>query len=248
MIKSTIHIRKSNCLLSTTCCLLRKALRAMRYAPCILLACLAFALQVHSEESTSELIAKIQQHYDQTHSLSADFVQKTRSRAASLGTSAKGKLYFLKPRAIRWDYEEPRQQFVINDDNAWLYVLDEKTIYLYQIEQIVSSPIVLSFFSGLGQLSGMFNITQLPPDPGPPTRYRLELLPREADAPVSRVNLWVAAESYHVVRVQTEDPLGNINEITLSNIQMDATLKPSWFALKVPEGVRLDHQEPSPFK
>jgi outer membrane lipoprotein carrier protein len=203
-------------------------------------------MQVHAEETSSELVAKIQQHYDQTSSLTADFVQKTRSRAASLGTSARGKLYFLKPRAIRWDYDKPRQEFVISDDKAWLYVPDEKTIYLYQLEQIVSSPIVLSFFSGLGQLSDMFNITQLPPEPGPPKRYRLELLPDEPEAPVSRVTLWVAADSYHVVRVKTEDPLGNINEITLSNIQVDTTLKPSWFSLKVPEGVRLERQEALP--
>ncbi len=243
MIKSTIHSGKYNWFLPAASCPLPKAQSALRFALCVFL---ALAMQVHAQEATSELVAKIQEHYDQTWSLSADFVQKTRSRATSLGTSATGKLYFLKPRAIRWDYVEPRQQFVISDDKAWLYVPDEKTIYLYQIEQIVSSPLVLSFFSGLGQLSEMFTITRLPPDPDAPTHHRLELLPRESDTPVSRVTLWVAAESYQVVRVQTEDLLGNINEITLSNIQVDATLKPSWFALQVPEGVKLERQEPLP--
>jgi len=74
-------------------------------------------------------------------------------------------------------------------------------------------------------------------------RYRLELLPRGSDSPVSRVILWIAAESYHVVRVQTEDLLGNINEITLSNIKVNAALDPSLFALKVPDDVTLERQE-----
>jgi outer membrane lipoprotein carrier protein len=216
-------------------------------ALCAFLAFVAFALVTPlSAGSNNELIAKIQQKYDQTHSLSADFLQKTRSRAASMGTSARGRLFFLKPRAIRWDYEQPRQQFVINEDKAWLYVPEEKTIYLYDAEQIINSPVVLSFFSGLGQLGEMFRITQLPSESGPPPRHRLLLLPRESESPVSQITLWVDPQSHHVVGIQTEDPLGNINEITFTNIQVNEPLKPSWFALEVPDGFRLERQQAMP--
>jgi outer membrane lipoprotein carrier protein len=221
----------------------RLALR-VAFSCLALLACLA-ALSL-AESTTSDLVAKIQKQYDQTRSIRADFNQETRSRAASLGTSAKGTLYFLKPRAIRWDYEKPRQQFVINGEKAWLFVPDENTVYLYQVDQILSSPIVLSFFSGLGQLSETFQISELPPEPGPPVRYRLKLLPREPESAVSRVTLWIDANSYLLVRIQTEDPLGNINQISFSNVQVDALLKPSWFAFDVPEGVRVERQEAIP--
>ena len=199
-----------------------------------------------SAESNNELIAEIQQKYDQTHSLSADFHQKTRSQATSMGTSAKGRLFFLKPRAIRWDYEQPKQQFIINGDKAWLYVPEEKTIYLYNADQIINSPVVLSFFSGLGQLREMFNITQLPSESGPPPRQRLLLLPRESESPVSRITLFVDPQSHLVVGIQTQDPLGNINEITFTNIQVNQPLMPSWFDLEVPEGVRLERQQAMP--
>jgi outer membrane lipoprotein-sorting protein len=121
-------------------------------------------------------------------------------------------------------------------------------VYLYDADQIINSPVVLTFFSGLGQLREVFSITQLPSKPGPPAHYRLELLPQESDSPVSRVILWIAQESYHVVQVQTEDPLGNINEITLNNIQVNAELDPSLFALKVPDGVTLERKEFTPPK
>ena len=219
----------------------------MRYALWAFVAFFAvLASTAHSAGPSSELVAEIQEKYDQTHSLRADFVQKTRSKAASLGTSAGGKLFFLKPRAIRWDYEQPRQQFVIHEDKAWLYVPEEKTIYLYDADQIINSPIVLSFFSGLGELRETFTITQLPSESGPPLRYRLLLLPREAESPVSQIILWVDPHSYLVVGIQTEDPLGNINEITFSNIQLNPPLEPSWFNLEVPEGVRLERQEALP--
>jgi len=219
---------------------------ALRSALCVFIALFVLSIQAHGQETTSELVAKVQRQYDQTRSIRADFSQVTRSRAASLGTTAKGKLYFLKPRAIRWDYREPMQQFVINDEQAWLYVPEEKTVYLYEVEQIINSPIVLGFFSGLGKLTETFDISQLPPEPGQPVRFRLELLPRESESPVARVTLWIAAESYRVVRIQTEDPLGNINEITFTNVQVNANLEPSWFALNVPQGVRVQRQEAMP--
>ena len=219
---------------------------ALRFALCAIIAFLVLSIQAHAQQTTSELVAKIQRQYDQTRSIRADFSQETRSRAASLGTIAKGKLYFLKPRAIRWDYSEPKQQFVINEKKAWLYVPDEKTIYLYEVDQIINSPIVLSFFSGLGKLAETFDISQLPPEPGPPIRFRLELLPRDSESPVARVSLWISAESYRLVRIQTEDPLGNINEITFTNVQVNPSLEPSWFSLNVPQGVRLERQEAMP--
>jgi outer membrane lipoprotein-sorting protein len=221
---------------------------ALRCALCVFIAFFVLSVQAHGQETTAELVAKVQSQYDQTKSIHADFRQETRSRAASLGTTAKGRLYFLKPRAIRWDYSDPKQQFVINEEKAWLYVPDEKTIYLYQVDQIINSPIVLGFFSGLGKLTETFDISQLPPEPGPPMRFRLELLPRETESPVARVTLWIAAESYRVVRIQTEDPLGNINEITFTNVQVNVSLEPSWFALNVPQGVRVERQEAMPSK
>ena len=226
------------------------ASRLARFPVSLLIALCAFvpflATSAYSAGPPSELIAKIQKRYDQTHSWSADFLQQTRSQATSMGTSARGKLFFLKPRAIRWDYEQPRQQFVINEDKAWLYVPEEKTIYLYAADQIINSPIVLSFFSGLGKLGEMFNITQLPTESGPTPRLRLLLLPREPESPVSQISLWIDPHSYQVVGIQTEDPLGNINKITFSNIQLNPPLQPSWFALEVPEGVRLERQETMP--
>ena len=227
---------------------LPSAQNALRFALCVFIAFLSQSVQAHGQETTTELVAKVQRQYDQTWSIRADFSQETRSRAASLGTTAKGKLYFLKPRAIRWDYSDPKQQFVINEEKAWLYVPDEKTIYLYEVDQIINSPVVLSFFSGLGKLTETFDIGQLPPEPGPPKRFRLKLLPRETESPVAQVTLWIAAESYRVVRIQTEDPLGNINEITFSNVQVNGSLEPSWFTLKVPQGVRLERQEAMPLK
>lgn len=221
---------------------------ALRFALCAFIAFLTQSVQAHGQETTAEVVAKVQGQYDQTWSIRADFSQETRSRAASLGTTARGKLYFLKPGAIRWDYSEPKQQFVINEEEAWLYVPDEKTIYLYKVDQIINSPVVLSFFSGLGKLTETFDIGQLPPEPGPPKRFRLKLLPRETDSPVARVTLWIAAESYRVVRIQTEDPLGNINEITFTNVEVNARLEPSWFTLNVPPGVRLERQQAMPLK
>jgi outer membrane lipoprotein-sorting protein len=210
------------------------AQRAVLRALCLV----ALFASVGRAWAASELVDKIQQHYNGIHSLRADFVQETRSRAANLGTSAQGTLSVLKPQSMRWDYKKPSQWFLVNGNKTWLYVPEDKTIY----EQTLRSPDLLRFFSGLDRVSETFTITQPPPDPGPPELYRLVLTPHEPEFPMSKVTIWVARESYMIVRVQTEDPLGNINDITLSNIRVNVPLAPSLFKLEIPEGVRLEQQ------
>jgi len=207
----------------------------------------AFLLPATMAADPSDLVARIQERYDGVRSLRADFLQETSSRATALGTTAHGNVYYLKPRAMRWDYQEPQQQFVISGEEAWLYVPEEKTIYLYQVDKIIRSPVVLNFFSGLSQLRETFQISQLPDDPGPPQRHRLELLPRDAEmkSQVSKVALWIEPETYRVLRIQTVDPLGNTNQIILSNFQVNVPLSPSLFTMQVPKGVKVLRQDAS---
>ena len=211
------------------------------------LAFLAFLAPAAAASDSSDLVARIQERYDSVRSLRADFLQETSSRATSLGTTAHGTVYYLKPRSMRWDYQQPQQQFVISGQEAWLYVPEEKTIYVYQVDKIIRSPVVLNFFSGLSQLGETFQISQLPDDPGPPKRHRLELLPLDAEmkSQVSKVALWIEPETYRVVRIQTVDPLGNINQIILSNFQVNLPLSASLFTMQVPKGVKVLRQDAS---
>jgi outer membrane lipoprotein-sorting protein len=216
----------------------------------VFLAFLAFLgsrAPVAAAADSSDLVAKIQERYDGVRSLRADFLQETSSRATSLGTTAHGTVYYLKPRAMRWDYQQPQQQFVISGQEAWLYVPEEKTIYVYQVDKIIRSPVVLNFFSGLSQLGETFQISQRPDDPGPPRRHRLELLPLDAEmkSQVSKVAIWIEPETYRVVRIQTVDPLGNTNQIILSNFQVNVPLSPSLFTMQVPKGVKVIRQDGS---
>jgi outer membrane lipoprotein carrier protein len=190
----------------------------------------------YAEITTTDLVAKIQERYNGTQTLRADFVQKTHSQAVGLGTSAKGTLYLRRPKAMRWEYEEPRQWFLVLEDKTWHYSPEDMTIY----EQDIRLPEIFNLFTGLDRAKKAFEIARLPDTVGSPAHHRLELLPRNPDFPVSRVELRIDPQSYLVVGVQTEDSLGNINEISLNHIQLDSILEPSLFQLKLPEGVRLE--------
>jgi outer membrane lipoprotein-sorting protein len=186
--------------------------------------------------TSADLVAKIQERYHDTQTLRADFVQESRSQAVGLTTSAKGTLYLRRPKAMRWEYEEPKQWFLVLDNKTWHYSPEDMTIY----EQDIRLPEIFNLFSGLDQAKEAFNITRLPDTIGSPAHHRLQLLPRNPNFPVTRVELWIDPQSYLVVGVQTEDSLGNINEISLNHIQLDSILDPSLFQLRVPEGVKLE--------
>lgn len=188
-------------------------------------------------EPVPELIAKIQQRYDNIRSLKADFVQETHSQATNLGTSARGTLYVRKPEFMRWQYEEPEQWFLIRGEKSWHYVADDKTVY----EQTIRFPELLRLFSDPGKIVETFRITRISADQGSGL-HRLELLPRDPEFPASMLTIWVDSSSYLVVRVKTEDSLGNVNDISLSNIQVNLPLPGNLFKLDIPEGAEVSRQ------
>ncbi|MBW1979849.1 MAG: outer membrane lipoprotein carrier protein LolA [Deltaproteobacteria bacterium] len=195
--------------------------------------------------SAAEIVAAVQSRYQSIASLQADFVQETRSSATSLGTTARGRFYFMKPRSMRWQYQEPEQWFLVVGDHTWHYVPEDGSIY----ERLIRSPVLLNFFSGFDKVAETFHISLLP-QASNGNYYVLELRPSRKDLPVSLVKTWIDPNSYLIMRIHTEDHLGNNNDMTFSNIKLNNLTDPSLFTLRIPPGVQLVHEEagPSPEK
>ena len=69
----------------------------------------------HSQDSTPatpKIVKKIQDQYQATQSLEADFTQVNHYEGFSSTFTSKGRLYIKRPGKLRWDYLEPSKQQV----------------------------------------------------------------------------------------------------------------------------------------
>jgi outer membrane lipoprotein carrier protein len=218
----------------------------------LLLACsfyIFLPLRGHAESPlvAAEILKKTGAIYQQTLAFSANFHQSVSSTAASnLTTEASGKLYYEKPRQMRWEYEKPEPQvFVANHQVAWLYVPSEKQISLSDSKKIFSHPLAQTFFEGVAELRKHYQVTLDHSRSGTDLAV-LKLLPKNEDPEIKTLYLSIDLQSYRISSIEVHNALGNINRISLDTQRTVASLDPKLFQLEIPPSVDVVDAEGRP--
>jgi outer membrane lipoprotein carrier protein len=229
-----------------------KPLRCLNKAMLLFLLC-SFALfrplPGHAESPlvAAEILKKTGATYQQTHAFSANFQQSVTSAAASgMTTEASGKLYYEKPRQMRWEYEKPEPQvFVANHQLAWLYVPSEKQISLSDSKKIFSHPLAQTFFEGVAELRKHYQVTLDHSRSGKDLAV-LKLLPKNEDPEIRTLYLSIDLQTHRISIIEVHNALGNINRISLNAQRAVVSLDPKLFQLDIPPSVDIVDAEGRP--
>jgi outer membrane lipoprotein carrier protein len=191
---------------------------------------------LHADTSLSlqEILAKVESHYKNLQAYTAYFKQVTSSAATSITTEATGKLYYQKPKQMRWEYETPEvQTFAVNNQLAWLYVPQEKQISLFDANVFFSSPLSRTFFEGVFELKKQFHVV-LDHNQSNQANAVLVLTPKEEDPNIQSLRLQIDLKNYQILSLETKDALGNTNRIALESQKEKTSVEPRLFQLDVP--------------
>ncbi|MGA2939071.1 MAG: outer membrane lipoprotein carrier protein LolA [Syntrophobacteraceae bacterium] len=188
-----------------------------------------------------EILSKTEANYQNIHAFTAIFQQKTTSAAAGTlsAVEARGRLYYAKPRQMRWEYDTPEEQvFVANNQFAWLYVRAENQITLFDADKLFASPLARTFFEGALGLKTYFDVT-LDPIQSTQNLAVLKLVPKQEDPSVKLLYLWIDLRSYRISRIQSLDIVGNSNEIAIDSFMPHSSLDPGLFHLEAPPSAKV---------
>ena len=109
---------------------------------------------------------------------------------------ASGRLYYARPRQMRWEYDKPEEQvFVANNRFAWLYVRAENQITLFDADKLFASPLARTFFDGAIGLKNYFEVT-LDSNQSTGRSAVSKLVPKQEDPSVKLLYLWVDLQNY----------------------------------------------------
>lgn len=190
--------------------------------------------------SLGEVVARVQKHYDGTQSYQARFEQAQLNATFGRTTRSSGEVLFKKPGRMRWNYGSPEPKtFVSNGDVLWLYEPQDKQAFKQDLKGS-QLPAALAFLMGKGKLADEFHIEFAPKlSYGRPNDYRLSLKPKQEQSSYKAIYFIVDPERFHVRQTVLIDAQGNINDVTFSDMQLNAKLPDSTFQWKPPAGVRV---------
>jgi len=189
--------------------------------------------------SLEEVVAKIQEQYENNQDFQANFQQESFLKSLGRKQEAAGVVYFKKPGKMRWTYQKPNKQEIISDgQNLWNYRPEEKQVIVSPMSQAFQSKAPQTFLAGLGNLQKDFRARFLK-DPSAGANYALEFTPVENQGSLEKLFLLVEKGSFKIIQAQIQDAMGNITTINFSKVKFNNKLSDALFHFTPPAGVEV---------
>jgi chaperone LolA len=187
------------------------------------------------EDELRAALDRLQQRYDATRTMKADFRQVVESPSLAGTLESKGTVAFEKPNRMRWDYAAPDPQLIIGDGaTLWIYQPDLKQVIKAPLTRAFQSSTPVTFLAGLGSLERDFEAT-LEKDEG--KEWLLRLTPRQQDQGMGTLFLAVRKSDASVAEARITDAAGTTTRILFSDEKRNVDLKPELFRFVPPDGV-----------
>ena len=189
----------------------------------------------------SQVLSRFDQVQGQVRTLSAEFIQTTRSPLLKDPIVAKGQFYLTKPDSVLWEYSAPESmRFVVAEGAYTGYFPERRKAEKRDIKRW--SEQLFRFF-GLGQgskeLGKFYEIALGDTGKDGEGSYLLVLSPkkRRARRTVSEVRLWIDAATLLPVRIEYVGKDGNEREIRFLNTRLNPDLAAGLYTVTIPAGV-----------
>lgn len=190
-----------------------------------------------------KLLADMQERYEKTESLKGRFIQEVTVKGSKKAEREEGTVYFRNPGRMAWHYEKPKaKKLIIGPRTSWLYVPDDRAVYVQKAESLLKSRLTIRFFTGLGKLREDFQIEYARPNAvDRDGNLLLVLTPRDAGLGVSRLNLTVGRDDLQVHEVRFTDSFGNLTRVAFRDLRENVSIPDRTFSFQPPKGVEVLH-------
>jgi outer membrane lipoprotein carrier protein len=183
------------------------------------------------------LVDRMQAFYEKTKDFTADFRQVYVYQSSGRTQTSTGKVTFLKPAMMRWDYLSPSpKSFVLSGDKVYAFDPEAMTLTIGTLGSNQLSTSV-TFLMGKGRLETEFQISRIPCSTCRGTV--LELAPLKKDPRFQKVELEVEPKSAQVLKSTVTDIDGSKNAIEFKDLKVNQGVAKEQFKLKPPEGTQI---------
>lgn len=203
---------------------------------------LLFLPAVAQQPTTHSLAQRVDRHYNQLHSLKAQFTETYSGLGRTRSES--GTLLLLKPGRMRWDYSNPSGKiFLLDGKYAWFYTRGDPQVQRIAAKQLDDLRSPLRFLLGHTQLEK--EIDHLAVAPAANGTFTLSGIPHNQEKRVQRLTLTVTADGT-IIGIEVEETDGADTRFTFTGELANIPIPSAQFRFTPPPGVPvIDEMPPS---
>ena len=196
--------------------------------------CAATLVGKPADTRLDAIVSRIQQHYQATQTLSADFDEQL-TGISGVKRVRSGHVDYGKPGKFRWEFSEPEKETIVSDGKLlYDYQPDLDQVLEMPLEQAFRSAAPVAFLLGFGDLKRDYDTTLLPAAHTSTAQLLTVALVPKAGG--DRLELGLEPHSYDLRTVKVTDAIGNVTIISFTHVVRNAPLKDGLFSFQIPEG------------
>jgi outer membrane lipoprotein carrier protein len=193
----------------------------------------ASALSYAKAPSANDLAQRVDRHYNQLHSLRAEFTESY--EGMGIQSSESGTLTIMKPGRMKWDYNQPAGKlFLLDGKYAWFYSLGDAQVQRIPAKELDDLRSPLRFLLGHTEIEKELSGLKVADIGG--GRFTLTGQPKGQEKRVSRLTLMVTAVGA-ITGIDIEETDGALTRFTFTGEVPNAPVLPDTFHFTPPSGV-----------
>ncbi len=190
--------------------------------------------------TVEDLIVEIEKTYGGVQSVSADFVQV--SRTATGEHKTKGKVSLKRPRLMKWDStKEPGGTlFVTNGEKMWIYSPTDKQVLVYSdLSETGGGGAPFDLLDSLEHLNEHFDVTLESSQGGKERKSIVVSLTPKKEGQYKHIRLVVSKRKYEIESITLTDAFGGETEFVFTKVQLNSEIPDSEFEFAAPDGAEV---------
>lgn len=192
-----------------------------------------------AQEKPESVLARMEGTLAAMASFQTDFEQSSSAMMAATPLRQKGRLYFRKPDAMRWEYAAPEKNIYVFKDGLLLsYFPEDNQLWRQRLPKEKYETEILALLAGKGGLARKYIVEDNPFPDTAPGSAQLKLTPRE-EGEYDHLLLEIDRKTALIRRAIFFDWGGNKTEFAFSRLKSRGKLADSLFEIKVPPGCEI---------
>ncbi len=199
----------------------------------------SFGYATGTPQTATDIVERVQSYYASVNNYQASFVQTTAHKMfGGQLQRAYGNVMFKKGGLMRWEYARPeRKIFIYDGSTLWIYEPDVPQVFkgAADPERLAKA---LAFLTGEGRILDEYKAHALDNKKyNFPSGLVIGLWPRQKNSPFKRVEIYIEAQTYRVVRSVVVDREDNRNRLDFAAPIINGDLSDTVFSFTPPPDV-----------
>jgi len=191
-------------------------------------------------DTLDDILAGLDARFGQKN-FSADFTQASTLKAMDITDTANGRVWFMHPGKMRWEYLTPEKYAIITDGaTLWIYRPADRQVIVGDAGKYFSNGKGASFLTDIRRIRDSFSVTIIKN-----TRdfCRIKLVPFKKDENITEIVIEISLPDYDIKDVVTKNAAGDETRLTFDNIRFDPKMDPAFFKFSIPPGTDILEME-----